>query len=38
MLKQYMSSTHMHSRATWRSCIREAAEMGFDGVELFGGA
>ncbi len=37
MLKQYMSSTHMQSRADWNACIVQAAEMGFDGIELFGG-
>lgn len=36
MLKQYMSSTHMQSRADWNACIVQASELGFDGVELFG--
>lgn len=36
-LKQYMSSTHMPQGGDWDACIKRAAQMGFDGLELFGG-
>ncbi|MEG2702602.1 MAG: hypothetical protein RSA65_08300, partial [Clostridia bacterium] len=35
-LKLYMSSTHMPQQANWLDCVASAAEMGFDGLELFG--
>ena len=33
----YISSAHMFSKGDWLACIDEAADMGFTGVELFGG-
>ena len=36
-LECYMSSTHMYHLHDWIACIDEAADMGFHGMELFGG-
>lgn len=36
-LECYMSSIHMNHKDDWIQCIRDAKQLGFAGVELFGG-